>query len=339
MKVGFIHLTRFLLAILKSISKTMSELFTKLINFTHEYLTAVERFGVHQMKFTSFALASAFLGASVVHCGGGTTDVRPPAPAVRGIFAEEIDELESEIVGNLENTLAGGLLPGNERELIRNVRSEIQKLVEALEGERITIPDLIRRKKKLFPELVERERELIERGREFIGEEYSLGNNYAVAPKLLTRRKLAEKELDFFIPLGMKVLEYAKTAPAHVLYEYKRTHIGFASPFNTRSAKWDSCGPTTPFVEYNYLVATLPLCYMGRINRNPSDDILCRKPFSIEVYNLKGRRWIRVKVAGVNYSAKGSDDIRPSEKAYALINGKRGTYDRTAVKWRFVIDE
>lgn len=175
-------------------------------------------------------------------------------------------------------------------------------------------------------------------------EEVPAMNSYPNDPaKSVRARKIEEEANRFYIPKDVKVRDWAKEeAPEFVLREYKRTHVASASPFNTKCARWGSCGPTTPYAEYCHLVANIPLRYIGRINNNPNDDILCRKPFFIEVLNLKNRRWIRVKVAGVNYNARrcSDDDIQLSEKAYALIGGGcHGPSDSTPVVWRFAVRE
>ena len=113
---------------------------------------------------------------------------------------------------------------------------------------------------------------------------------------------------------------------------------GYAAPFNTRGAKWGSCGPTTPFADYDNLVVSLPARLMGQVNNNPNDDILCRKPFYVEVFNENNRRWVRAKVAGACYECKGNN-IQLSEKAYKVLGGHYGTVDRTPIKWRFSIDK
>ncbi len=113
-----------------------------------------------------------------------------------------------------------------------------------------------------------------------------------------------------------------------------RTSI--AIPVNLRGARWGSCGPTAPYDNYNRIVIGVPYKFAGRINNNPNDNLSCRKPFYIEVYNPKTRRWIVAKIAGA-FNNLGDDRVILSEEAYALIGGTYGTKNETEIKWRFTV--
>jgi hypothetical protein len=303
----------------------------------------MELINCRQMKFASFALVAALISsasakgghkhhhhgsapAAAEFNGGGEDDADGQAQKQRDLLAEE----------DLYAMRRAEDLYAKQDDLFGKREEDLFAKQDDLFGKREE--DLFAKQDDLFGK---REEDLFAKQVDLFGKRLTGDLTGKRRKRVLRAAEELEAlaEPDFFIPAGMTVREYARIAPAYVLCEYRRDHVGYASPSNTRGALWGSCGPTTPFHEYHHLVASLPLRYMGRINNNPNDDTLCRKPFYIEVYNVNCRRWIRVKVAGVNYGARGTDDIGLSEKAYALIGGRRGPRDRTPVVWRFLIRE
>ena len=159
--------------------------------------------------------------------------------------------------------------------------------------------------------------------------------DYSQAEPIQALRELAHHAR---LPTKQRNHEFKGDLPheLHALIKRRRVFTSFAVPANTRGAKWGTCGPTAPFDDYDRIVVGVPSRFSLRTNNNPNDDIVCKRPFYVEIYNPKNGRRIVAKIAGVSDDPS-LDKIGLSEKAYALIGGDYGTNDRTLVKWRFVI--